>query len=347
MKKLLSVITVAMIIAALGSCTKEGPQGPPGANGVDGKDANATCTQCHNFTDSLVAKIFQYDASQHATGYTTFETRVSCAPCHTSQGFLEVLASGKDTTDAAIVDPAPINCRTCHKIHTSYTNADFALRTTAAFTNRLGTTTDLTTDAGDGTGNLCAHCHQVRKATPWLEHPTSTTDSLQISSSRWGPHHGPQSMIVGGIGAFEIGAADFRQSYHKGKASCDMCHAATAVGNLTGGHTYRLTNEEEGDNYDGCNTPECHNGNVETFDYNGTQTEIANMLVTLEEKLAAAGMLNTSTGLLKPGKYAEKQLAVWWNYLLALEDRSLGVHNTKYVMDMTQAGIDYMTSIGY
>lgn len=354
MKKVITLCFVAgMMISGASilftSCTKEGPQGPAGpagANGADGKDANATCTQCHNFNDALVAKIFQYDASQHATGSTAFENRNSCAPCHTSQGFIETYPSGSDTTAAAIDDPAPINCRTCHEIHTTYTEEDYALRTTAAFTNRLGENMDLTTNSGDPTGNLCARCHQARKQNPWLDKPTSNTDSVFISSFRWGPHHGPQSLLLSGMGAFEIGAASFRDSYHTNRASCVDCHGASAVGDFTGGHTLWLSNEEEGDNYSGCNLSGCHTG-LNTFDYDGKQTIIEDHIVTLEEKLAAAHVLNTGNGLLYPGTYSQKQMAVWWNYLLVKEDRSLGVHNYKYALDMTEAGIAYMISIGY
>jgi mono/diheme cytochrome c family protein len=352
MKKLLSFIgcTAVVIVFLITSCTKEGPQGPPGANGQNGKDANATCTLCHNFSDTIVAKIFQYDASQHATGTTTFENRNTCAPCHTSQGFIEVVGTGKDTTAVAIQDAAPINCRTCHKIHNAYDRTDWELRTTAAFTNRIGGTTDLTTDQGDATGNLCARCHQARKPNPWLTNPTSTTDTLNITNFRWGPHYGTQSLILGGQGAFEIGAFDgpgaYRNSYHKGKASCVMCHGANAVGNLTGGHTLWLANEEEGDNFNGCNSTGCHTG-LNTFDYDGKQTEVAEKIATLEEKLLAVGMLDSATHYLVKGKYCQKQLAVWWNYKLVVYDRSLGVHNTKYVLDMTQAGIDFFTTLGY
>jgi hypothetical protein len=344
MKQILTLLTVTVCLVCLSGllftgCTKEGPQGP------QGEDANATCTLCHNFSDDIVAKIFQYDASQHATGSTTFENAKTCAACHTSQGFIETYPTGSDTTAATIEDPAPINCRTCHNIHQTYTIADWNFRTTAAFTNRLGQAQDMTTDKGDATGNLCARCHQVRKASPWVTNPTSTTDSLKPTSKRWGPHHGPQSLVLAGLGGFETGAK-YSNSYHTGRASCVDCHGAEAVGNYTGGHSLRLVSEEEGDNYSGCNVSGCHDG-LDTFDYDGVQTEVSGLLEELKLKLQNANVLDAD-GYIKPGKnYCQKMMATVWNFKMVEEDRSLGVHNYKFSQGMLEAGINYLTSLGY
>jgi len=112
MKKFTKFLLAAVLfVAAAGfifsSCTKEGPQGPSGTNGTN---ASATCQECHNFADTVVAKIFQYNASRHATGSTLNEaTNKVCAPCHSSQGFEEVLSTGAFNAAAGITDAAPIN----------------------------------------------------------------------------------------------------------------------------------------------------------------------------------------------------------------------------------------------
>ena len=182
--RLILLATGLMVSAAsfiFTGCTKEGPAGATGANGTngtngtngnDGKDANATCTQCHNFGDTIVTKIFQYDASKHASGSTTLEgTRTACAPCHTHEGFLSVVATGADTSAAPVYDAAPINCRTCHMIHNSYTEADYAIRIKSAFQPLYDKTVTIDLAAAGGTANLCARCHQARKTSPWLNNP--------------------------------------------------------------------------------------------------------------------------------------------------------------------------------
>jgi hypothetical protein len=339
MKRVFMILAAAGMMIAVSSCTKEGPQGPPGT------DANATCSQCHDFTDTIVAKVFQYDASQHATGSTVFEaTRTACAPCHSSQGFEEVIQTNLDTTAAPIANAAEINCRTCHQIHTTYTNADWALKTTASFTTRTGASLDLA--AAGGSANLCARCHQPRKAAPWITDPNGT-DSLNVTSTRWGPHHGPQGTMVAGLAAFEIGGATYGNSPHRNVASCGTCHGGYAQGDLVGGHTLHMTNPETGDNVKVCQNAGCH-PEATDFDIDGVQTQIRGMYQTLKVQLATAGVLDTNTMLLKKkGKYTEATLAVYWNFCLVDSDRSMGVHNYKYTRDMLQAGINYFNAKGF
>jgi len=346
MKRLITKFFVAgMLISAttimFTSCTKEGPQGPAGPAGKDGtngQDANATCRQCHNFSDTIVAKIFQYDASQHATGSTTFENRNTCAPCHTSQGFQEVVATGADTTLVAVNDAAPINCRTCHNIHATYTSADWALKTTAPYKLKIDPTITMDFTADGGSANLCGRCHQPRKTSPWVTNPTGN-DSLKITSSRWGPHHGPQSTVLGAVGAFAFGTPYTWGNVHKTQTACMMCHGAKAAGNLTGGHTLWIANEEEGDNLNGCNVTDCHGGAMTSAVMVAKQEEVLAKLTTLKDKLVAKGVLNATTGLVITGKHTQKQMAVVWNYNLIEADRSEGMHNFAYVNDVLDKSI--------
>jgi hypothetical protein len=329
------------------SCTKEGPQGEPGTNGTNGINAAATCMQCHNFSDTIVTKIFQYDASQHATGSTANEgTNKQCAPCHSSQGFVECIGTNADTTVAPYNDAAPINCRTCHNIHKTYTSTDWALQTVAAFNPRFDKTKTLNLAFDGGISNLCARCHQARAASPPLTNPLSTTDSVKFTSSRWGPHHGPQSLIMAGIGAFETGTSPFGNSPHKDQASCQTCHQGAAMGKYVGGHTLWMTSDDTGDNVAVCKT--CHSGIGTTFDVNGKQTEIGTLFNSLKVKLATAGILDSTTMLIKTNKYFKrKAAAIYWNFQMVYADRSMGVHNYQYTHDMLQSGLDYFTTLGY
>jgi len=352
MKRVLTYLFAAgMMISAASlmftSCTKEGPQGPAGANGKDGedgKDANATCTQCHNFSELVVAKIFQYDASQHATGSTTFENNTSCAPCHTSQGFQECLETGLWTTAEPIQNAAPVNCRTCHLIHDTYTATDWDLRTTAAFTGMIGLPVDMTTDGGDASGNLCARCHQSRVANPQITDPTDDVTTLTPTSKRYGPHHGPQSNMLAGLGGYEIiGGANLPNSYHTGRTTCIDCHGAAGLGDYTGGHTLWMDSEEEGENLTGCNITACHDGNVDALDYEGKQTIIEEKLAELHAILEAEGIMDAAGYVIPNVPYTQKVLAIVYNFKFVEEDRSMGIHNYKRALAMLQDGIDYFT----
>ena len=340
MKKLLIFFVTALVGAGIYSCTKEGPQGPPGE---DGEDANATCTQCHNFSDTLVARISQYEHSQHATGSTVYENGVACAPCHTSQGFKEIIQTGDDSTAAVITDPAPINCRTCHKIHETYTTADYALRYNSAIPLRIGGILDLS--GGSNNSNLCSKCHQPRMCFPWPD-STFTQDSVYVTSDRFGPHHGTQSAILAGLGAWELsGSTGYASSPHRDSLSCTDCHGSAAVGVAAGGHTLRMTwlsSGQEMENTEPCQ--ECHSG-LGSFDFNGIQTEIRALDDSLKSLLLTKGWITSSDLLTVPRYYTKEQLQVIWNWFLVHNDRSYGVHNYRYSRDILRSGIDYVISI--
>ena len=58
----------------------------------------------------------------------TFERNgAGCAVCHTSEGFTERITTGTFEIAEDIDNPSPINCRTCHSIHDTYTSSDWAL----------------------------------------------------------------------------------------------------------------------------------------------------------------------------------------------------------------------------
>jgi hypothetical protein len=339
MKKITKLFLAALLFVSVAgfifsSCTKEGPQGPAGTNGTN---AAATCQECHNFADTIVAKIFQYDASKHATGSTLIEaSRNTCAPCHSSQGFAEVNSTGQFNTAAGIPDAAPINCRTCHQIHKTYTNADWSLAITSGYRMRYDSTVTQTFTADGGSANLCGRCHQARPASPALTNPSSSTDSINITSNRWGPHHGPQSNMLAGKGAYNDAA--FGQPTHAPVVACIGCHGGNAQGNFAGGHTLIMTSTETGDNVAVCNRTGCHSGQT-SFDINGDQTDIATRFQTLKVLLATANMLDTNSMLLKPKKYSQADLSVFWNFQLVYADRSMGVHNYPYTKALLIAGI--------
>jgi hypothetical protein len=332
MKKLTLPIlmTIALFISSaiiFSSCTKEGPQGPAGADGANG---NATCGQCHDLSAQLVAIIGQYNNSFHGTGPDHERNGESCAPCHTHQGFLEVLETGADVTAAIVDNPANINCRTCHKIHSTYTSADYALRATDPVTFKIhGDVVDI------GKGNSCIGCHQGRAFSAGQEpDPLVLTDSITIGSSRYGVHHGPQGNILAGVGGFEIPGS---QSYTTGPLAhvnqvsdgCVDCHMADAFGYAAGGHTWWMTYDYHGsetDNMAGCE--DCHPGEEE-FDINGAMTEIQELHDSLGNWLIANDFMTASFSV-KTKTVSATVAGALWNHQMIREDRSMGVHNIAY-----------------
>ncbi len=304
------IITVGFLLA---SC--EGPAGPSGANGIDGidgKDANETCKLCHN-NDVVLAKAFEYEYSQHYKGEAFEEgTRNACAPCHSHQGFMDVVTKNTPATitvnpadptkfinnyvasSSVLALPGPINCFTCHSsLHTNYAGTEFLpLTSTAAVPMTMwgGTKSINFTKTG---GNLCAKCHQPRPITAasgamidyskLVSDPTATYNLSSISY-RTGVHYGTHAAMAAGVGGIEFGGSGYTNSEHTTKASCASCHMASPSG-LAGGHSFSSAG-----NYSGCNTTNCHSGmNANSTSLKDAQSYVTSKLGELAEKINAIG----------------------------------------------------------
>jgi hypothetical protein len=331
-----SIINVAAILI-LGSATTfslltscEGPQG------IAGVDANESCTQCHNSESLLIAKVRQSANSTHQTGITSFENSTSCAPCHTSQGFLETLVTDTTVTAAAVENPVPANCRTCHKIHENYDSTDFAVRTVEPITLRI-TAGLAKLDLGES--NLCAKCHQPRSIATY---PVLGGSDVSITSSRALGHYGAQAVILAGVAAYKIPGAEAYPTAANphAAAGCVTCHMATALGSLAGGHTLKMSDPDEGDNLAGCIA--CHPSATD-FDLGGTQTEVEGLLGDLNAALTTAGILtasgSTNASTSKPLVLTADKAGALLNYYLIKNDRSMGVHNPAYVRALLKNSI--------
>jgi formate-dependent nitrite reductase cytochrome c552 subunit len=333
MKKLflakVSMLMMVMVLIAAG-CTKEGPQGPAGkdgtngTNGTNGTDGTAGCIQCHDDSQALEAKVMQWETSVHATGGAYFENATGCAPCHTSQGFLERMAAGTQTTAAVIENPMPQNCYTCHNIHSTYTAEDLGLTYTAKIS--FWHTGGATETPDFGKGNLCANCHQSRIVNPW---PVAG-ETVTISNKRYGPHHGPMAQVLGGFGGWEVaGSQTYSNSPHTTVPdACVTCHLGTYnAEEMVGGHNMApnvATN---------CSSVNCHPDGVET-EMEAMQEEITGLLAQLKAKMIEQGYFGEDDYLIAststPAILTANQAGAVFNYQMIREDKSFGVHNYKY-----------------
>jgi len=345
MKKSFVYTTLGLFLAAVlflsTSCT--GPEGPAGPPGKDGAPGTAVCGVCHESSTFLLAKQQQFHNSLHYLGENYYyANRTQCSPCHTHEGFRETLVTGLDTALAIFPNPTGPNCRTCHNIHTKYDTTDYALSYKAPVTLKYGgQTVDL------GNGNLCAKCHQARTFSPM---PKVDGDSITITNFRWGPHYGVNANVIAGVGGFEIpGPQSYQVSNpHKTviKDGCVTCHMAPQNATLAGGHTFNMTYEREGvefENVASCAQSNCHPGATK-FDIEGKMTEIKNLIAELRQKLIDRGLLDVSRNtdgkhvlseyILLPGNKAKKfsslEAGAVLNYLIIARDRSNGIHNYKY-----------------
>lgn len=346
-KSALLVFSLAMLMVFAVSC--EGPAGPAGAdgingtNGTDGVDANATCTECHDNSQAIFAREIQWAASVHATGGNFERSEGECAVCHTSQGFLGNLDGSYDwtVTGAAISNPNPQNCYTCHDIHNTYTAADLGLNVTGAIALR-----NVTATVDFGKADVCASCHQGRTVEPW---PVVGGADITVTSSRYGVHHGPQANTFAGTGFFDAGSGYTNPAMsHAGLITdaCVTCHMAEPYGVQAGGHTMKMGYDYHGSlllNTDGCLA--CHSADDAVAKTNELQAEVQGMLDSLKTLLDAQGITAAGSDNSVSGTYNPIVAGACLNYKALTEDRSLGVHNPGYVTYILNSSIAALNTL--
>ncbi len=385
MRRSFSVITGAATASLIGmlmlTACIEGPEGPAGATGATGEtgatglqgaagsDANQNCTQCHDADTRIKVRQIQWEASVHATGGNFRRgSSATCAACHAHEGFVDRIAAGTKTASQGFDNPSPINCRTCHQIHTTYTDADYNLTTSAPvdlWIDGTGTTVDF------GKGNLCANCHQARDSYLPLPIPGDAAP-YPITSTHFGPHHSPQGVILAGVGGVEITGLTYPTGpfFHGAVATnpngCVTCHMATAYGDQAGGHTMEMRYGTDSPNLAGCETSGCHTSPIPDdwedlgylgFDYKLRQTDVQADLDALQALLETIGILSVDSifeadGVtldhldpepVKSDTWTADEAGALWNWLLVWDDRSRGVHHPTYVSTLLKNSITAVT----
>ncbi|MEE9441371.1 MAG: hypothetical protein V3V99_01735 [candidate division Zixibacteria bacterium] len=309
------------------------------------------CFDCHDGADDLGTEVIlatrQWENSAHASG-NAMRSSGSCRPCHTNEGFIASVTGADVTADHF----TSVGCFTCHDPHN---DGDFALRTTAAVTLGNGATYNR------GRSNLCVACHHGRR-----DIETYVVDSVELSG-HFGPHHSNQSDMLIGENAYEYDGYDYDDdSWHStGVAEgCVTCHFDNSVDYVMGGHTFWMETEED-ENTDACNVDGCHATYTEIDDFDrvtdfdfdgdgddteGVQTEIDDLMEELETLLIAAGLLEyiaeddawePTDDLVVPD--ADSVGAIF-NWAFVHEDKSHGIHNTRYAAALLQSSINYMTT---
>jgi hypothetical protein len=309
MQKLTSFMAVVFVLVVLA-----------GTSGVLAQVQVTDCMGCHNDTTLITGKKTAWSESMHGTGTAYLRgTSADCAGCHSGGGFSAMVAAGltPDTVEAGDPEPTRQDCRACHQIHVSYSAADWALETTApvAFFALEGAIYD------GGKGNLCANCHQPR-ATVAAADPNGM---INVSSTHWGPHHGPQSaMLLGLAGAGDVVG---RPSAHAMlvRDTCVTCHLGKDAS-----HSFEPAVSV-------CQT--CHS-DAEDFDIDGVQTEVEGLIAQVSELLKAKGLLDEEEEPIV-GKYPAAEASALWNYIyISHEDKSLGVHNPGYTKALLNAAVE-------
>jgi len=338
LKSISSLFLLALSILVM-SCTTDPIPGPPGADGLDGVDGvdgmdgiNGTteCATCHTVAhkEEIEGK---FAMSLHADeeGAWARGRSASCAQCHGSLGYIDYITTGAVSTEEGAYDKTtPMNCKTCHGTHTTFDfendGYDYALRNFDPVTLVIDEATII--DFG-GSSNNCITCHQPRNsyAIP------GPTEDYEVTSSRFGPHHGPQSTVLEGImGANVVGTTAYPvpgSATHRTGSSCTNCHMGDGTAEDNGSHTFVPT-------LNACTV--CHTTMTEIPDeINGFTADFN----TLHDLLLAKGAI-TATGSTVSGTWPANVAQATWNYKTLEEDKSNGIHNPAYTRALLKNSIE-------
>jgi hypothetical protein len=325
------------------------------------------CMSCHGSSNPkypiLGAKL-GYEASVHATGGNSrYSNATGCQRCHTNEGFVEYVDKGMDPVAYAAYAASPnvfINypsqpgCFTCHDPHTT---GDMSLRTVKKVTLANGQVFD------GGKGNLCASCHQSRTDIMKVM-PTVTAKSL---NANWGAHHGPQADIIAGTGGYEYPGKKYSAHSMMVKDTCVSCHMSQPDGRYgwspkVGGHSFNMigkVHEAEVVNLTVCVT--CHQDVSQIvgtpfytikakadYDQDGKvepiQQEVQGLLNRFVNKSGNGYLQRQKVPMYKgdgswanppaDAPYTVADFGALYNYKLVLEDKSIGVHNAIYEIEL-------------
>ncbi|MFQ5770457.1 MAG: T9SS type A sorting domain-containing protein, partial [bacterium] len=317
------------------------------------------CGRCHDEMTHHV-KNQQWEISKHATG-TSFArgTSASCAPCHSGWGFIAAVDPLSDLDQKT--GDQNVSCAVCHDPHNA--EIEHQVRTVGdvtLFNNEVVT--------GGGMGQLCMHCHISRR---------NSAEYVTEYHSYYGPHHGPQTDMLFGTNAITFGVP-IPSSNHKNvvENTCVTCHMAAppdAAENFVGEHTFSMhydggTPDNPSDDVDNVTACKACHGPITSFadlkakmDYDGdgvvesAQAEIKGMLHELGKLLpplgdpavnvVAADYDPTLAGL-TPEEISQRKLYLKaaYNYFFVEEDKSNGVHNYQYAVNLLKVAHKALTT---
>lgn len=256
--------------------------------------------------------------------------------CHNHEGFITRFVDGDDLP-AYFDNPSPINCRTCHEIHTTFTEGDYALTTTSPVDLYVGGTANLGSQSesalGPNAANLCTNCHQARPINPM---PAVGGDPVTVGNFRYGPHYGTQGNVAAAEGAFRFpGSMTIPTSPNAhGQVGCESCHMVSAGGSAAsheaGGHTFNLRYGQNGSNELVQSCTQCHfHANTTSFNDRNAQDYTKAQLAELRELLIAEGIMRED-GMAIPGTFDADVAAAFLNHRIFYYDGSYGVHHPQY-----------------
>jgi hypothetical protein len=240
-----------------------------------------------------------------------------------------------------------IVCATCHDPHNAENPGQVR---TVADVHLIESNGESPVITEGGVGKLCMQCHHARH---------SADEQIPAGDDHFGPHGNPQAdMMKGATGSHGVTDANYvwaGPSHLNVQNSCKTCHLnmeeyVSEEQPTKTGHLFIPTVEA-------CRN--CH-GPIEDFNdimavsdfdgdgaVEGIQSEVTGLLHLLEGALVADGLDTTDTDLETALgdtlKSNVKQRTAGFNLVFIESDKSHGVHNPDYAIQLLQQSYKYLT----
>ncbi len=287
----------------------------------------------------------------------------NCVRCHDAQGYIN-MTDGVTTVGSSTFISASMNaisCAMCHDPHGSQGTWVGVPGVTADHQLRRSLTADTLATGFNysqigGLGQVCMNCHKSRT--------DGELRAVTLNSGFSNPHDAPQTDVVLGKDACNFDAVPYKSGTHFSVVTnaCVDCHMNTDTTgqgvnkNFVGGHTWKMDNPVTGfDNVNACLT--CHPGKTKfedfkataDIDHNGTvgtiQEEVQGLIDSIYYKfppvntvkpLQTNGTRLLASYLLTVQGRADSMIyrKAYWNLKLIETDKSKGLHNTKFAIDV-------------
>lgn len=315
------------------------------------------CGKCHEGTHHP----YLTEWSQSPHNFDPYaESSYSCGGCHdgvaasirlsgeSAQYPLDQFyGSGRITErpDTADVPLRAVVCQTCHDPHSVETPGQLRTEADVHLVTANGRSPVITEG---GVGRLCMHCHHARRG------PEA---QIAAGSGHFGPHANPQAdMLKAETAYFAVADPAFPwagPSHLNVQNSCKTCHLNMIEfpgpsGSAVTGHTF-LPTVEACVNCHGPITSFKDIKALEDFDgdgvIEGVQDEVLGLLDILRDAIVATG-LDTTIGFIEAigdtSISTPEQRAAGWNWAFVEEDKSKGVHNPDFAVQVLQQTILYI-----
>lgn len=324
---------------------------------------SGSCGQCHDYS-AYYGEYVQWENSKHSqpvwstsfaqsSGADYMSNNLNnCIRCHDGRGFINYTRKiATDTRGMIQAQQTHIGCPTCHDPHGN--DKKYNLRSAPPGLDTLATGEIITVG---GTGKICMSCHISRRN-------ASTFVLTNVTSAVWGPHSSVQGDVLLGKNAAGFGVP-FLSTNHIGVIDdgCVGCHMGptTDTGTVTrhkvGGHSMRLRDPATGYEHT-ASCKGCHGSHITSFDnfiadndYDGDgsvesiRQEVMGLMKNIRIALPPVGVDSISWTMIRDANNLNMRKA-YYNYRLVESDKSFGMHNTKFTIDVLRQSYAILTGV--